>query len=528
LRTAAALASAAAGVSASWWVRRHEQRRAPQPEPLPLADPADSAQQAGRHAARALDAPPRDALAEFLRDVRDALGADEVVFWPVSPDGEGLCAGSWASAAPAPRVTPDSTILPLIAWSAHERVVQSTAAADGSWVGTAPVVGDDQLLGALSVHAARTPAGSPDEVKRWLGRHARHVGEIVALTHTRLEFELQSHRSQRLLHAAREFQSLRSVEELAQAICKAALAVSSAEGAALVRWTPRESAGRVESVEGASGVRAGQPVVAGSQLAAVCESGLPRLWEDARLLDGDPPLYASTEPRQVPGALAVVPLVGRDGVVGAVVLEGRSAGCVQVRDVRSIKLLAALGALSLETLGDFEAAEREANTDKLTGLPNRRAFAAQFGPALDRADRFGEPVAVVMCDVDHFKAVNDTYGHDVGDLVLQSIGATLQRGVRAVDTCARHGGEEFTLLLPRTNRAGATELADRLRRAIEMRPVRVGGRELRVTASFGVAIYPASVTSRDELLAAADRALYAAKRDGRNCVRSADATSVFD
>jgi diguanylate cyclase (GGDEF)-like protein len=193
---------------------------------------------------------------------------------------------------------------------------------------------------------------------------------------------------------------------------------------------------------------------------------------------------------------------------------------VCARDLRTVRLLAALAAVSIETLDGFEAAERRAFTDELTGVTNRRGFEAQLAAALDRSDRFGESVAVVMCDVDEFKALNDAHGHEAGDLVLRSVAATLKRGVRAVDCCARYGGEEFVLVLPQATGAGAAELAERLRRAIEMRPVRADGRQLRVSASFGVAVYPTPVTTRGDLVAAADRALYRAKRDGRNCVRS--------
>jgi diguanylate cyclase (GGDEF)-like protein len=281
-------------------------------------------------------------------------------------------------------------------------------------------------------------------------------------------------------------------------------------------------------VAGELGAIAGQPVTEGSFTALACAEALPQLWEDTRLHDGGTPVFGPTEPQRALGALGVVPIVGRGGVLGAVVVETTEPRTLGVTELRSIKLLTALAAVSIETVDDFAAAERAANTDKLTGLPNRRAFEAQFGPALDRADRFGEPLALLICDIDLFKAVNDAHGHEVGDSMLRMIGATLQRGTRAVDSCARYGGEEFVVLLPRTNRVGAMEFAERLRRAIELRPLRVQGRELSVTASFGIAVYPASVTSRDELLAAADRALYQAKRDGRNCVRCADATAVFD
>jgi diguanylate cyclase (GGDEF)-like protein len=304
--------------------------------------------------------------------------------------------------------------------------------------------------------------------------------------------------------------------------------VGSADRAALVRWDRVAGSGRIEGACGYRRVAAGLPVDGGSLVGTVCHEGLPRAWDDARLLGADAAVFCAAEPPRTLGSVGIVPIVGRDGVTAAVVLESETPGAIRTRDLRSVKLLAAMSGVSLDTLGDFEIAEREANTDQLTGLPNRRALEAQFGRALDRADRFGETLAVVVCDVDHFKRVNDSYGHEAGDDVLREVARTLQRGVRAVDLCVRFGGEEFMLLLPHTGPAGAVELAERLRRGVEARPVRASGRELHVTASFGIAVYPATVTTRDDLFAAADRALYQAKAEGRNCVRCPGATPALD
>jgi diguanylate cyclase (GGDEF)-like protein len=127
----------------------------------------------------------------------------------------------------------------------------------------------------------------------------------------------------------------------------------------------------------------------------------------------------------------------------------------------------------------------------------------------------------VVADIDFFKNVNDTYGHDGGDAVLQSVAQAFQEGVRNVDTCARYGGEEIAVLLPQTGMDGARDFAERLRKALESRVVSHSGRDISVTASFGVATYPESVASHDGLFPSADRALYQAKAEGRNRVRCA-------
>lgn len=469
----------------------------------------------------------RDVLAEVLCDVRDAMSAREAIFWRLAPDGEGLVVGAAAGGKPSASMPRDSATLGVIAWSAQERLTQYTTDMHGA-VGAAPVLAHGVLLGALSVHGGSALPGAHDDLRARLTRAALHVGDVADLIDTRLEFDRQSRHSQQLLAAAREFQQLRSPRELARALCTTALGITGDGHATLVRWKADEGVGAIDYSTMAACHPAQPRVTAASLVGTVCQEALPGLWEDSRRLDPATSIFGEGEPPRGFQSLGIVPVEGRSGVIGALVIEGRSPGSVRPHDMRTVRLLAALASVSMETLDDFEASERRAHIDQLTGLPNRRAFEARFGAALDRADRFGEPVAVIRCDVDEFKAVNDAHGHEAGDAVLRSIGATLQRGIRAVDVWARHGGEEFIALLPRTSRVGAVELAERLRRAIELRPIRVSGHDVSVSASFGVAIYPATVTSRDDLVTAAGRALYQAKRDGRNCVRCADATAVFD
>ena len=159
-------------------------------------------------------------------------------------------------------------------------------------------------------------------------------------------------------------------------------------------------------------------------------------------------------------------------------------------------------------------------------LLNRIGFEEHLAQCLSEVDRCGGSVALSGADGDHFERVNDTHGHEVGDAVLRAIAGTLRDRVRDVDLCARYGGEEFVMLLPHTDAGGAMETAERLRRAVETRPVRMSGLAVPVTLSFGVASYPGSASSRESVFSAADRALYRAKADGRNCVRSASPRDI--
>jgi diguanylate cyclase (GGDEF)-like protein len=148
-----------------------------------------------------------------------------------------------------------------------------------------------------------------------------------------------------------------------------------------------------------------------------------------------------------------------------------------------------------------------ARTDALTGLLNRRAFDERLQQELDRAARTKTPFALLLGDIDHFKALNDRHGHAAGDAALEGVGSVFAERSRTMDTAARVGGEEFALLLPGTTLAGGLQVAERLRAAL---------RERDLTMSFGVVEGPAHGSTADDLLRTADRALYAAKASGRD------------
>ena len=173
-----------------------------------------------------------------------------------------------------------------------------------------------------------------------------------------------------------------------------------------------------------------------------------------------------------------------------------------------------------------EQAERKARTDPLTGLPNRRAFNELARVEIDRALRFGQPLALVAIDLDHFKSVNDGHGHAVGDAVLVDFASRVQAQLRVIDQLARIGGEEFVLLLPGTDAKGAYQVAERIRHLLNQRALSIPGGTLRYTSSFGVAELEPHHPELDHWLARADAALYAAKGNGRNRVELAPSDPV--
>ncbi len=176
----------------------------------------------------------------------------------------------------------------------------------------------------------------------------------------------------------------------------------------------------------------------------------------------------------------------------------------------------------VRTLLDFKAyldsCEEEAFTDHLTGLANRRRFERQLEREVTRTLRYGHPFCLLMLDIDHFKTVNDTYGHEAGDEAIRRVAKTLQEGTRGIDLAARIGGEEFGIILTETSIEGAIDLAERLRLSIKAIDLPGAGR---ISASFGVAECPTAAQTLRDLLACTDSALYDAKRNGRDQVSSA-------
>lgn len=211
------------------------------------------------------------------------------------------------------------------------------------------------------------------------------------------------------------------------------------------------------------------------------------------------------------GAVLVVPLLGEARPLGALVVEVGGRVSAQRRLVSGLERSAAYGALALRNAALMESVQRLAATDGLTGIANRRAFEGTLERELARATRAAEYVSLVMVDLDHFKALNDSLGHQAGDRVLRDAAAALATQCREFDTPARYGGEEFAVILPGCGPEQAQDIAERLRLAVGATPSPVP-----VTASAGVATFPSHAGDADSLVRAADDALYAAKRAGRD------------
>jgi diguanylate cyclase (GGDEF)-like protein len=185
--------------------------------------------------------------------------------------------------------------------------------------------------------------------------------------------------------------------------------------------------------------------------------------------------------------------------------------------------LTTIAAVCLENAANRERLVLSSLTDALTGLYNRRYLTRRLEEEIARAQRYAQPLSCLFIDVDHFKRINDTYGHAAGDEVLRELGGRLRGHLRPSDVAVRFGGEEFALLLPQTAAREAVRIAERMRTMVSAEPVRTRGGQIPVTVSIGVAQARPELGQRREtvgsaLLAAADAALYQAKEKGRDCV----------
>lgn len=237
------------------------------------------------------------------------------------------------------------------------------------------------------------------------------------------------------------------------------------------------------------------------------------------MLPGDnAPAPALGEPDLRVGIAA--PLFSRNRVLGVISVYRRErASRFSEKDLDTVVFLAEQAGVAIENALLHEEAQRLSLTDGLTGVWNRRYFQMQFKSAAATAARFGRRFSLLMMDLDHFKRINDTHGHQAGDEILIEFSRRVSAVLREVDTLARYGGEEFVCLLSETDVDGALIVAEKVLHEVRSTPFAAGGLEITATVSIGVACFPQHGTDFTALVAAADRALYRAKDQGRDRVR---------
>lgn len=420
-------------------------------------------------------------LRGYLGDVAAQHQAEDALLWIRRSDAEVFVPVAWNHDGEPPGASwGTDKQRALIAWAAGEGVVTFEDDAGTPTLAAARVpmqaVGEftehEHAVGALVLYSSDGIGAGRGDVKLWLPRHAERLAQLVELQVTRNEVARQNRRFRVLMRNARDVREAPAQGEqqaLEKRIAESAVEATGAAFAALVRWNPELRRGVIRHTTGSypsPAPAAEDPVDADSLVGSVCIGGTQLVWEDAALMAGDEPLYSRSLASVITGSLAILPLARGPANIGAIVIGAREAHAFRPNDLRTARLLSQLAASALEAEWEIEEVSRRSRTDQLTGLGNRRHFDAELLRVLNETDRFGHGCALILGDVDHFKLVNDTYGHEAGDLVLRTVAAVIRDLVRTTDIVARVGGEEFCAILPQTGMEGATELAERLRVSI--------------------------------------------------------------
>ncbi len=308
-----------------------------------------------------------------------------------------------------------------------------------------------------------------------------------------------------LLDVSRRLASITSVDEIHRVITREAMGLIQASSAALI---VRDGDQLVVAHEARPGLLVPDRLADGA-IGRVAETGQPTRQVSA----------TEAAIRQLPAALLAVPLVAGGSVAAVLVMLRPADWPFSAEDSNLLMALTPVAAAAMHGAAETTDLMQRSLQDALTGVGNRSRFDRDLATVI--ADPTSQPVTLLMIDLDHFKAVNDTYGHPAGDALLRGLGGLLRQVSRPTDGVYRYGGEEFALLLPNTPSGEAADLAERVRNAVETNRFDTGaGIRLTATASIGVA----TVESGDgpALIALADAALYEAKRGGRNRVSIAD------
>ena len=213
-----------------------------------------------------------------------------------------------------------------------------------------------------------------------------------------------------------------------------------------------------------------------------------------------------------------VPLILRGEVIGVLSVQASQKNAYNANQIRLVETIAQQTSIAMDNAKLFEKMQEMAITDSLTGLYNRRYFYMILDNEFERAKRYQTPLSLIMMDIDHFKTVNDEYGHLVGDDVLRSMSEICEELLRQTDNMFRYGGEEFMIILPGTKQEEAFNVAERIRATIEKAVIKTKKGSVKITISIGVSEYGEQYSEPSEFIESADRTMYEAKKAGRNCV----------
>jgi diguanylate cyclase (GGDEF)-like protein len=381
-----------------------------------------------------------------------------------------------------------------------------------------PVLDGETLRGVLAIDRLNDAPFSPHE-EEIASQAARFCLRAIQNERVFLQLERAKVEQGKLYRAAQALGAALSEKDVVEAGVKAAREIASFDLAAVTVFEP---AGRSHEIVAAKSADGSIDDLVGVRfshnaglVSMVVQNRCPLPYR-GEYEAGRQVVLTKRLPWPAHPSLLVLPLVIHEQALGTLILGAKRRHAFGDSVRPTLEVLASHLAVSLSNARMVHKLETMATTDGMTGLLNKRAMLEAATQKIAAAARFDRKLAVLVTDIDHFKKVNDTYGHDVGDVVIRGLGDILKRQKRTTDVVARFGGEEFVVLCEQTDEKGAMLLAERIREELGKTAFRSPQGVLSVTCSIGLATFPEAGASWEALFKAADEALYVSKRSGRN------------
>jgi two-component system cell cycle response regulator len=349
-----------------------------------------------------------------------------------------------------------------------------------------------------------------------LSSAARQVVRVVQSERVFHAVERSKHEHERFYRASSELNRALTLDQVYDAAIAGARGVCDFDFAAIAGYDPLRGSHTIHRAVGEwSEALEGTVHHDPSSIVAMVAKNKLALPAGGEWRERDVPVFSA--PMRIKGdSLLVLPLLVKDEVVGTFSIAAKRAGAFPGDRREMLGVIANQVAISLQNARMYQIVEEQATTDGLTGLVNHRTFQERFAAMLGRAERHRFPISMILADIDHFKKINDSYGHPTGDEVLRRVAVILGASARKIDIVARYGGEEFAIVLESTDRVGARNLAERIRAEIGQQSFHAAQGPFGATLSLGVASFPEDGAQKAEIIARADQSLYAAKHGGRN------------
>ena len=384
-----------------------------------------------------------------------------------------------------------------------------------------PVIENGHLRGVLCVdRAADRPFD--EEEKQIIGEAADYVLRIVENERMVASIEQTRFEVGRFYEASRRLNEVLTPRQVYQVALESVRQIAAYDFAAITTYDVETDHHQVAQVDGDAVDTDGQwqqvQFDSNQGLVSMVVRNRHYLPVGGRLRDPSTQVLTEDEDFSALESLLVLPLISQDQAVGTMIIGHRSGGEFPTQRREMLEVVANQVATALQNARMYDEMETMAKYDALTGLANRRRFETKLEEAMARHLRAGRPFGLVLTDIDHFKSVNDTYGHPVGDEVLETLGELFAEQMREVDVPARYGGEEFALILEDTDLEGARQVAERLRQAVADLEFQTDQGPLQCTISLGIAIGPWDSDDPHTLVDLADQALYHSKETGRDRV----------